>query len=79
MEDGTGLCGGAVDGGESNCNSPDVICGPSVRGVGWRTLIVGPHATAIVEDNNDNDDDRCHVGGCHAPPPLRSIPPDAAH
>jgi hypothetical protein len=39
-------------------------------------LIVSPHATAVVDNDEDEDNDRCHGGGVgyHAPPPLWSIP-----
>jgi hypothetical protein len=44
------------------------------RGVGWRTLIVSPHAAAAVSDNNDHH----HGGGVSCPPFLVCpIPLDA--
>ncbi len=65
-EDGKGSCRGVDNGGESDYDGHDVVCGPSIGGVGRRTLIVGPHA-AIVDDNND---DNCrHGGGALCPPP----------
>jgi hypothetical protein len=59
------LRGGADDGGESNYNGlDDVVRGPSVGGMGRRTLIIGPHAAAAVVD----DDDRSRGGGASCPP-----------
>ncbi len=40
--------------GESNYNSCHVIRGPSFGGVGWRTLIVGPHTTVVDDDDDGN-------------------------
>ncbi len=48
------------------CN---VVSGPSVRGLGQRILIVGPHTAAAVDD----DDDCCRGGGGLCPPPFRSV------
>jgi hypothetical protein len=50
--------------GESDYDGHDVVSGPSIGGVGQRTLIVGPHAAAAVDD----DDDRCHGRGASRPP-----------
>ncbi len=72
-EDGKGSCGGADDGGESNNDGRNVVRGPSSGGMGHRTSIVGPHATAAIIDNND-DNDRRRGGGASCPPPLWSIP-----
>jgi hypothetical protein len=81
VEDGNGLRRGAEKKGESDYDSRDVIRGPFFGGVGHRTSIVGPHATATVIDNNnsafikDNVDNNCRSGGgASCPPPLRSIP-----
>jgi hypothetical protein len=38
--------------GESDYDGHDVVRGLSVGGVGQRTLIVGPHAAAAVNDND---------------------------
>ncbi len=71
-EDGKGLRGEADDGGESYYDGCDVVHVPSIRGVGWRMSTIGPHATALVNNDNDNNDRRCS-GGHHAPP-LWSAP-----
>jgi hypothetical protein len=68
MGSGKGSCEGADDGGESNYNGRDVLCGLSVKGMGWRMLIVGPHAAVV--DNNDNNDCHRRGGGVLPPPPL---------
>ncbi len=73
-EDGKGSHGGADDGGESDYDGRDVICGPSFGSVGQRKSIVGPHAAAaVINDNKDND---CrHSGGASYPPTSGSSRP----
>jgi hypothetical protein len=64
-----GLRGGADDGGESDYDGCNVVRGPSIGGVGWRTF-VGPHAIAAIID----DDDRRHGRWGIVPPPVRFVP-----
>ncbi len=71
-EDEKGSRVGADDGGESDYDGRDVICGPSFGGVGHRASIVGPHAAAAVI--NDDDDNNRRRGGGASCPPLRSVP-----
>ncbi len=54
--------------GASDYDGRDVISGLSVGGMGWRTLIVGPHAAAIIDDEDD-----CHHGGGALCPPLSGL------
>ncbi len=76
-EDGKGARGGADEGGESDYDCRDVIRGPSFGGMGHRTSIVGPHASAPVID--DTTTIAAAMGGRRAPPPpVRLVPPDAA-
>ncbi len=75
-EDGKGLRGGADDGGESDYDCCNIVCGPSFGNVGHMTSIVGPHASAAVI--NDTTMIAATLGGRHAPPPpVRPVPPDA--
>jgi hypothetical protein len=67
---GMGSRGGADDGGGSDYDGRDVVCGPSVGGMGRRTSIVGPCAAAAVVDIND-----CRLGGGLSCPP----PSDPSH
>ena len=68
------MCGGANNGGESNYNCPNIVCGLSFGGMGQRMLIIGRHAAAtITNDDNDVDNDRCPGGGASCPPPLWSV------
>ncbi len=57
-------CGGDGRRGESD-NGCNVVSGPSVRGVGRRTLNVSPHAATTIDDNND-----CCCGRGVSSPPL---------
>jgi hypothetical protein len=68
-EDGKGLRRGVDDGGESDYDGRDVIRGPSIGGLGHRTLIIGPKAAAAVINYNDDINRRCG-GGASCPPPL---------
>ncbi len=62
----------ADDGGESNKDGCDVICGPSFGGVGWRMSIIGPHAAAAVI-NNDNVYNNCRCGRGPSCPPTSGL------
>jgi hypothetical protein len=50
--------------GEYDYDGHNVISGPSVGGIGRKTLIVSPHAAAIVNDDNNH----CRGGGASCPP-----------
>ncbi len=77
-EDGKGSHEGVDDGGESDNDGHNIIRGPSFGGMGHRT-IVGPHAaTAVIDDNDDNDRHPSWGGLVPPPPPVRPVPPDAA-
>jgi hypothetical protein len=69
-EDGKGLRRGEDDGWESNYDGCNVICEPSSGG-GGRMSILGPHATVVVDDN---DNDCLHGRGVLFPPPFWLIP-----
>jgi hypothetical protein len=51
---GRGHDGEQTTGGESNYDGRKVVCGPSVGGMGQRTLIVGPHTAAAIVIDDDN-------------------------
>jgi hypothetical protein len=67
-EDGEGLHGGVVDGGESDYDGCNIVHGSSFGGVGHRTLIIATHAAAAIIDDNDDDDHRRGGGGVSCPP-----------
>ncbi len=79
MEDGNGSRGGADDGGESNYDGRDFVCGPSFGTVGRRMSIDGPHAAATVIKVDNFDNNRRRSGGASWPPPSGPSRPAGRH